>query len=239
MHKLSVVIITKNEESNIGRCIDSVKDLAHEIIVVDSGSTDRTQEIAEQSKNVRFIQSKWMGYSKTKNFGNDQAEGDYILSLDADEALDDMSRQSVQHVLNDPQNRAYKIPRLTNYCGKWIYHCGWRPDEQLRLFPKGRARWNENVVHEKLIVDPELEIQTLDGDILHYSYSTLADHIHRINTYTSLGASQVLEKHKRLLLVRGIFRGSFAFSSNTSAKGVFLMEWKDFTFVVSQDLWFF
>src|ERR1035437_3751774 len=132
MIQLSVVIITYNEEYNIARCLESVKTIADDIVVIDSFSTDKTKEICE-SAGVRFVQHKFEGHIEQKNWAITQAKFPHILSLDADEALDGTLIKSILEVKNNWKYDGYYMNRLTNYCGKWIYHCGWYPDRKLRL----------------------------------------------------------------------------------------------------------
>src|SRR5580700_10455407 len=146
MIRISTVIITFNEERNLARCLDSVKNIADEIIVVDSYSTDNTAAIAA-AYNARFIQNEFAGYSQQKNFATQQASYDWILSLDADETLSAELINSIMEVKSAPQFSAYQIPRLTNYCGKWIRHCGWYPDKQTRLYDRTKGCWEEKKVH--------------------------------------------------------------------------------------------
>ncbi|MBP6695884.1 MAG: glycosyltransferase family 2 protein, partial [Saprospiraceae bacterium] len=141
MESLSVVIITLNEEKNIGRCLDSVKDIADEIIVIDSFSTDQTQKICD-SYGATFIQKEWLGYVETKNFAIQQSSFNLILSLDADESLTDKLKNSVKLVKDNRNEDGYILNRLTNYCGQWIYHSGWYPDKKLRLFDKTKGGWH-------------------------------------------------------------------------------------------------
>jgi len=205
--KISAVIIAKNEEKNIARAIESCLLVCDEIIVMDSGSTDKTIEIAKGYEKAKVFDVQWQGFSATKNLGNTEASGEYILSLDADEALSNNLIIEIQSLILD--GSAYKIPRLTNYCGKWIRYSGWRPDYQLRLFPRGKAQWNQNEVHEKL--EHELIVKSLEHDLLHYSYYSISDHIQRIDSYTNLGAQMVLQKKQSFLLVHAVFRSKFKF----------------------------
>ena len=138
--KLSVVIITFNEERDIERCLKSVETVADEIVVVDSYSTDRTEEICKIYK-ARFIQHSFAGHIEQKNWAIGQASHPHILSLDSDEALDETLRQSILNAKENWQGAGYTMNRMTNYCGKWIRHCGWYPDQKLRLWESNKGRW--------------------------------------------------------------------------------------------------
>lgn len=193
MPLLSVVIITFNEEKNIARCIGSVKEVADEILVVDSFSADRTGEIC-RSMGARFVQHAWENYSSQKNFANSIAQYDHILSIDADEALSEQLKQSILKVRENWGHDGYEMNRLTNYCGKWIRHGSWYPDRKLRLFDRRKARWNGEI-HE--ILDLKGSIGFMKGDLLHYSYYTLSDHIRQANHFTDLTAREAFSRGKR------------------------------------------
>ena len=137
MLQISAVIITFNEEKNIGRCLDSIKDLVDDIVVVDSFSSDATESICEKH-NVNFIQRKWEGYSATKNFANQQAKFSWVLSLDADEALSVELKKTIQELKKGTELKTCSFNRLTNYCGSWIKHCNWYPDKKVRLFNRDK-----------------------------------------------------------------------------------------------------
>ncbi|MCB9026028.1 MAG: glycosyltransferase family 2 protein [Bdellovibrionaceae bacterium] len=203
MSKISAVIITKNEELNIERCIQSLIRVVDEIIIVDSYSTDNTPKICQKYPQVRFFQTDWKGFSETKNYGNQLASFEFILSLDADEELSTMLQDEILNIKNQlKENEAYYINRITNYCGKWIYHSGWLPDYQLRLFPKKDSHWNKAQVHEHIEFTNEMTIKKLSGLLNHYSYYTINEHIDRMKSYTSLGAEKVLAKNENFLLIK-------------------------------------
>lgn len=200
MRHLSVVIITFNEERNIGRCLDSVKEIADDIVVIDSGSTDQTKEICLRNQ-ARFISHPWQGFVETKNFANAQAKYPFILSLDADEALSDKLIESIKAAKSQKTEPTCSMNRLTNYCGKWIRHCGWYPDRKIRLFNRDKARWTGMVIHETLSVDPDIKIQHLEGDLLHYSYYSIAGHVAQANRFTDLTAEEAFRKGKKSTLL--------------------------------------
>ena len=187
--KISAVIITFNEEKNIARCIESVKNIADEIVVVDSFSTDQTIAIAE-SYGAKVTQTKWLGYALTKNFGHALTANDYILSLDADEALSKELQQSIL-VVKENLSGAYEMNRLTNYCGNWIKHSGWYPDKKIRLFNKKTTQWKNLIVHEHIEFTAVEVVHFLKGDLLHYSFSTLIDHKNKIEKYAKLESQKV------------------------------------------------
>lgn len=191
MQKLSVVTVTKNEEAKIGKCLESVK-WAAEIIIVDSYSTDATVDICRKyTSNV--IQREWPGYASQKNFGIDQAAGDWILILDADEQVSDELREEIQALLQaDSAADGYHIP-FKNYLGQhWLKHGGLYPDFHLRLFKKGKARYGNKEIHETLKFDGTAGV--LSGAIIHYTYDDYADYLNKVNKYTSLEAEHFYDK---------------------------------------------
>lgn len=198
--KISAVIITKNEERNIERCLRSLEGVVDEIVVIDSQSTDRTQEICA-AHGARVIQHKWLGYAATKNYGNAQAEHPWILSLDADEALSPELREELFRV-KPSLDGVYEFNRLAFYCGKPIKHCGWYPDRKPRLFHREQARWQGEFVHETLVADSGVSKQCLKGDLLHYTYYTIAEHVERSNKYSELAAMEIADSGKGMLGLR-------------------------------------
>lgn len=199
MHKLSVVIITYNEELNIGRCLASVNSIADDIVIIDSFSTDSTPELCKKN-GVRFIQKAWEGYSAAKNFGNQQATYDWIFSIDADEALSGELIRSILMAKNSTSAPTeYKISRVANYCGKWIRHGGWYPDIKLRFFDRRKSHW-EGVVHEKLTNVDESNAECLKGDCYHYTYYTIDEHRGRSVFYSAIAAKSMYDEGKRASL---------------------------------------
>ncbi|QKG53762.1 glycosyltransferase family 2 protein [Hymenobacter sp. BRD67] len=186
---LSVVVITFNEEANIARCLQALGTVADEVLVVDSFSSDGTVEICRQH-GARVIQNAFAGYVEQKNFATDQAKSDYILQLDADEVLTDELRQSIQAVKNNWQHAAYSLARLTNYCGTWVRHGGWYPDRKLRLYDRRLGRWQGLLLHEHYEVNAGQSTGQLMGDILHFSYISIAQHVSQLNKFTSITAQE-------------------------------------------------
>lgn len=209
--KLSVTIITLNEEKNIERCIRSVQGLADEILVVDSYSTDRTPEICEQL-GVRFIQHSFEGYVVQKNYALQQATYDCILSLDADEALSPQLYESIRAVKKNWTHDAYQFNRLTNYCGHWIKHCGWYPDAKLRLWDRRKGQWSGISIHESIKLSDNASVQHLKGDLLHYSYYSITQHVQQIDKFSSIGAAESFRKNKKCnFLLHIVLNPLFAF----------------------------
>ncbi|HWR82804.1 MAG TPA: glycosyltransferase family 2 protein [Candidatus Deferrimicrobium sp.] len=191
---LSVVIITKNEEVNIGRCLEAVK-WADEIVVVDSQSTDRTLEIAG-AFGARTFASPWKGYGQAKREGVNLARGRWILSVDADEVVSAELSEQIRRVVNEPSRfTGYHICRKTNFLGRWILHGGWYPDRVLRLFVKANGNFTEAAVHEQVVLNGEAG--HLGGELLHYSYPSLEKYLQKSNRYTTLGAQEAWRSGKR------------------------------------------
>lgn len=221
MAKLSVVIITFNEEKNIKRCLLSVEGLTDDIVVVDSGSTDLTPAICK-SFGVRFYTHKWLGYAETKNYANSLAMHPLILSLDADEALSEELRRSIMDVLSNQKASVYSMNRLTNYCGKWIKHCGWYPDKKIRLFNYEAGSWSGELIHETIKLTNGSPVIHLKGDILHYSYNSIADHITQANKFTELTAQKAFINKQNSTILNIIFNPVFKFIRDYFFKAGFL-----------------
>lgn len=195
MLKISAVIITFNEEKNIGRCLESIKGIVDDIVVVDSFSTDATQTICEKH-NVNFIQRKWEGYSETKNFANKQAEFPWVLSLDADEALSENLKKRILELKQGNELITCSFNRLTNYCGSWVKHSNWYPDKKIRLFNRDKIEW-KGVIHEELTLPANEVVHHYNEDILHYSYYTSEDHFKQIDKFTTIASQDLFDRNKK------------------------------------------
>lgn len=216
---LSVAVITYNEERNIGRCLASVQGMADEIVVVDSGSTDRTVAMAA-SAGARVVVHPFEGHIQQKNVAIAQCRHDWVLSLDADEALTPELAQSIKKVLSSPEYDGYEMNRLTNYCGSWIRHGGWYPDRKLRLFRRGRGAWTGINPHDRYeLNDRSARAGRLDGDLLHYSYRTLSDHLRQIDYFTGITAAEMHRAGKRAPLWRLLLAPPFRFLRDYLLKG--------------------
>ena len=196
MVKLSVVIITYNEEKNIGRCLESIKDIADDIVVVDSYSTDRTEKIV-RSYDARFIQHPFQGHIQQKNWAITQAKFPHILSLDADEEPSDQLKESILEVKKNWQHDGYYFNRLTSYCGKWIRHTSWYPARKMRLWDSRKGQWGGINPHDKFILEKGSSRKFLKGDLYHYSYYSINEHIEQINKFSTIVAEAYFAEKRK------------------------------------------
>lgn len=208
--KLSVVIITFNEEKNIERCLNSISDIADEIIILDSLSTDNTKEICK-NHNVKFYEQNFIGHIEQKNAAVKLSSNDYVLSLDADEVISEELKKSIKKIKNNCIADAYSFNRLNNYCGKWIKHSGWYPDKKIRLWNKTKGKWGGINPHDKVIMSSDCNVVFLKGDLLHYSYSSINQHIKQINSFTDIGANEAFKNHKKSNILISLFKSSWTF----------------------------
>ena len=204
---ISVTIITLNEEQNIERCLRSVN-WADEIVVVDTGSTDRTVEICRKFK-CRVLETEWLGYGKTKRFAVEQAAHDWIFSIDADEEATVQLREEIDKILENPDAAGYRIKRNSFYLGKIIRHAGWDKDYPLRLFNRKHGNFNDKVLHESVQLSGT--VKRIEAPILHYTYPTIHSHVERMNKYSELGAEAALSKGKSATLAGAVARGMIKF----------------------------
>jgi glycosyltransferase involved in cell wall biosynthesis len=185
---LSVIIITRNESARLRACLESVA-FAGEAVVVDSGSTDGTREIA-QSMGARVSASHdWPGFGAQKNRALDLATGDWVLSIDADERVTPALREQIKAVLADPQFDGYSVNRSSSYCGQFMRHSGWSPDRVVRLFRRGSARFSDDLVHETLQVNSP--VGRLHGELLHESFADFEAVLEKVNRYSTAGAREL------------------------------------------------
>jgi glycosyltransferase involved in cell wall biosynthesis len=207
---ISAIVITKDEEANIGRCLASLS-FAREIVVVDSGSTDRTEEICRRDPRVRWFREEWRGFGPQKNLALDRAEGPWIFSIDADEAATGELARSVEEAAarEDRAPAGYRVARRSFFGRKWIRHGGWYPDRSVRLWRKGEGRFNERSVHES--VQLRGDAGTLAGDLLHYTYRDIEDYLQRMNRYSTLGAEEMAKSGRSAGNAGLLFRPAFTF----------------------------
>jgi len=187
MDKISGVIITFNEEKNIERCIKSILPICDDVIVIDSFSTDKTKEICT-SLSVRFIEHPFKGHIEQKNFAIEQAQNDYVLSIDGDECLDTRLTQELIKAKSNLTADGYTFNRLTNYSGHWVKHCGWYPDTKLRLWRKSKGNWQGLNPHDIVRLSARSTIKHIQGDLLHFSYDSISDHVTQTNKFTTIAA---------------------------------------------------
>ena len=207
MEKLSATIITLNEEKNIERCLRSLK-WVDEIVVIDSGSTDRTVEIC-QLFGARVIQTEWLGFGRTKHFAVEQATNDWIFSIDADEQVTSVLRKKIQSVLqkSDP-HIAYRIKRQPYYLGKPVKYCGWQKDYPLRLFNRRFGNFNQKAVHES--VQFQGKVRYIQETLNHFTYPTISSHIQKLDRYTTLSLDE-MKRTKRITILGAVGRAIFRF----------------------------
>jgi len=207
--KITATIITLNEERNIARSIESLR-CCDEIVVVDSGSIDRTVELAEKL-GARVIESPWHGYATQKNYAAEQACNDWILSLDADEALSESLEGEIWTLKKKgPSHDAYTMPRLAQYLGRWILHCGWYPDRKVRLYHRAKAKWVGDFVHESVHVNGR--VGHLESNLLHFTCDSLSEHIKTMDRYTTLAAEELVSRKEKIYLRNMILDPAWTFS---------------------------
>jgi glycosyltransferase involved in cell wall biosynthesis len=218
--KLSVIIITKNEAANIQACLDSVR-FADQWIVVDSGSTDATVAIARAAGATVIETADWPGFGAQKNRALAAAQGEWVLSLDADERLPEALQQEIQAALAAPAHAAYALPRLSSYCGYFIRHSGWYPDYIIRLFRREAGYFSADQVHERVIVENN-SCGHLRTPMTHYSYRDDGEYLRKLNQYSELGAKQAFAAGKRAGLGKAIAHAVSAFIRSFIFKRGFL-----------------
>ena len=193
--KLSIGLITYNEEKNLARTLDSIIEIANEIIIVDSGSTDKTLEIADRY-NASVYSEEWKGYGMQKNSVIEKCGGEWILLIDADEEISRDVRNKIKEIISDKNSKKIYKPNFTAVCfGKRIKHGGWSNHYRIRLFQKGAGKYNDREVHEKFITNEEIGI--LKEEIYHHTYEDLEDYFNKFNRYTSESANQYKKQNKK------------------------------------------
>lgn len=209
MAKISACIISFNEEKKIEDCLKSLEGIADEIIVVDSNSTDDTVAIASRYTD-RIILQDFLGFIEQKNFAMQQAENDWILSLDCDERLSPELRDAITGIkASIEQADAYRIPRKTFYIYRWLNYC-WYPDLKIRLFNKNQAHWGGTNPHDHIVTTGSNIVQ-LPGDIYHYSFDSISDHLKTIDKFTEIGADELIRKNKSFSILSPFTHSSWIF----------------------------
>jgi glycosyltransferase involved in cell wall biosynthesis len=209
MKKISAILITKNEEGNVGDCLASLT-FADEVIVVDSGSMDRTEELCRRDPRVRWFTEEWKGYGPQKNSALEKAAAPWVFSIDADERVTPELAGEIRALdLRHAPDDGFRVSRRNFFGGKWVRRGGWYPDYVLRLWRKDRGRFDNRVVHESVLVPGT--VGTLSGELLHFTYRDTADFLDRMNRYSTLAAREMARAGKRCSSLDLLFRPAFTF----------------------------
>ncbi len=224
---VSVVIIAKNEAHIIGQTLLSLQGLTDNIVVVDNGSTDNTEAICRQAGAV-VINAAWQGYGPTKNMGIQAARYNWILSLDADEAIDEQLKQAVKTISAADEHNVYNLSFKNFFCGKWVRYGEWGSDRHIRLFNRKKVQWNTAAVHEQLQLPPQARVITLPGNVLHYTVHSLQDYMEKTVRYARLNAMKYFEQRKKSSFVKLRLSPSFSFVQNYLLRLGFLDGWEGY-----------
>jgi len=231
MTKLTVIIITKNEADSIRACLESVA-WADELIVVDSGSSDDTVDICKALGAQVHTTTDWPGFGIQKNRALSHATGEWVLSLDADERVPPKLRSEIESAIKFPQSyAAFCIPRLSSFCGRYMRHSGWYPDYVTRLFQRGEAKFSDDLVHERLIVNGT--VGKLRQSLLHETFHDLDELLTKINQYSTAGAAMLNEKNKTASLKKAVGHAIWAFFRTYVLRAGFLDGREGFMLAVS------
>ena len=244
---LAVALIVKNEAQHLEACLETVHDWVDEIVVMDSGSSDNTEQIARRYTDKFFVNDTWPGFGPQRRLAQSHVESDYILWLDADERVTPELKQSIlSAIANNKANTLYQFARLSWVFGRYIRHCGWYPDRVLRLYPTKLTQYNDALVHEKVEVNDSMQIETLQGDAIHYTYNDIHHYLVKSAGYAKAWADQRQAKGKKSSLSQGIGHAIGCFLKMYVLKGGFLDGKQGFlisflsahsTFVKYADLW--
>jgi glycosyltransferase involved in cell wall biosynthesis len=227
MSTISFIVITYNEQKNIGRCLESVSSIADEIVIIDSYSKDSTESICNQYK-AKFIKRAFTDYADQRNAAFQLATMDYLFFLDADEELSATLKNSLLQLKKSGMHHdAYKLNRFNNFCGKWIKHGMWYPDMLVRMVRNGKGTWTGRI-HEIMQIAPGASVQKLKGDLLHYAYTNIESLVFKCNHYTTLQAVQMFEQNKKAPLFKLYINPIWAFFSGYFLKLGFLDGWEGY-----------
>jgi len=231
MSRLSVILITKNEAAHIRACLESVA-WADEIVVVDSGSSDDTVAIAREFTPHVHVHD-WPGFGAQKNRALGYATNEWVFSIDADERVTPELRTAIEAVLQDggDARAAWRVSRLSSYCGRFMRHSGWYPDHIVRLFRRGAARFSDDLVHERLLV--EGSIGRLDGELLHHAFDSMEEVLRKLDMYSTAGAQKLHRQGRTTTLTGAVLRGLWSFFRTYVLRGGFLDGREGFMLAVS------
>lgn len=247
MPTLSVAMIVKNEAQDLAQCLDSVKDWVDEIVILDSGSTDETEQIARRYGAKFYQHTDWQGFGKQRQLAQQYVTSDYVLWLDADERVSDELRRSIQQAVQQNQpNAVYQLPRLSEVFGRQIRHSGWYPDYVVRLYRTQFAKYGDELVHEKVHYPATAEVKKLNGDLYHYTYKDIHHYLVKSASYAKAWATQRKAQGKTASLFDGVTHALGCFVKMYLLKAGFLDGKQGFllavlsahsTFVKYADLW--
>jgi glycosyltransferase involved in cell wall biosynthesis len=210
MVQLSAVIITFNEEKKIARCLESLQEVADEIVVVDSHSTDATKDICAKY-NVKFVEQRFLGYIEQKNFAITQATFDHIISLDGDEALSPELTETIKKIKGNWTHDGYILNRFNNFCGQWIKHSDWYPDRKLRLFKKGKGSWQGINPHDSFKLIEGATSKRIQGDLLHWNYATYQEFNLKTDKFSTISAEAYYKLGKKAPVWKIVLNPTWAF----------------------------
>jgi glycosyltransferase involved in cell wall biosynthesis len=206
--RLSAIIIAKNEQANIAECLQSLA-FCDELVVVDGGSSDDTVALA-RAKGAQVVSAPdWRGYGPQKNLALSQAHGDWVLSVDADERVTPALAREIETAITEAQANGYRMPRLSSFCGREMHHSGWYPDYVLRLFRRDKARFSDDLVHERVIC--EGRVGRLTEPLRHRTIVSLEDALSKIDRYSTAGADMLVASGRRVYFLSGIAHGGWTF----------------------------
>lgn len=209
---LGVAVIVKNEEKKLAACLQTVASWADEIVIVDSGSNDKTKQIALSFTDKYYEHADWQGFGRQRQIAQSYVESDYILWLDADEHVSDALKECILNIMQNPNPSAvYQINRLSWVFGRFIRYSGWYPDRVVRMYQKDLSTYNDNLVHEKVKVDKSMTLITLDGDLLHYTYDDINHYLLKSTGYAKAWADQKENQGKKSSLFQAVFHGLACF----------------------------
>jgi glycosyltransferase involved in cell wall biosynthesis len=228
MTKISAILIVKNEEDNIIRCLDSIC-WVDQVVVVDTGSSDRTRELAEKA-GADVFDLEWMGFGASKAFALSKATGDWVLSIDADEVIIEPLAKEIKNAV-EMDFDGFRLPRLTNFLGRWIRHSGWYPDYNLRLFRRSCGKFTDSLVHEEIIVKGKTS--RLKNHLLHYSYPKISTYFEKFRSYTDLAAKDWHNHGRKYSLGAAVLKPVIAFYRHYIFRAGFLDGFEGFLIAVS------
>lgn len=244
---IAVALIVKNEAQHLKACLDTVHDWVDEIVVLDSGSTDNTEEIARSYTDKFYVNPQWPGFGPQRQLAQSYVESDYVLWLDADERVTpELKASIIDAVTNNSSNTIYQTARLSWVFGRYIKHCGWYPDRVLRLYPTKLTQYNDSLVHEKVEVSKEMQVANLKGDLIHFTYNDMNHYLVKSAGYAKAWAEQREKKGKKSSISQGILHALSCFIKMYIVKAGFLDGKQGFllsvlsahsTFVKYADLW--